>query len=1185
VTAGPLVMPGPLSCPICGTPAVPGARFCFSCGAPLGVSAGEAAGDSGAERRVVTVLFGDLSEFTSWAEDLDPERVSILTDRVLAALTQSVVDFGGHVDKLTGDGIMAVFGAPTAHEDDAERAVRAAAQMQEQVRRLVAEESGGGRRLGLRVGLNTGEVLAGVQAALSYTVVGDTVNTASRLSDAAGVGGVLAGRDTALLTTEVASWRALPPLRLKGKREPVPAYELVRLRPAGGVRLGVGEEAPFIGREAEFGLLVGRLLGLVDAGEEARPDSVLVTGDAGIGKTRLAREIARFAGELPGSRLLWGRCAPYGEGRDLSPIVAMLRTASGIEENDDAETAAAKLQRAAARLEAPSYAGTSAGGAPAEMMLALLGLGGEAGDLGAPPAGASPGVPHGSPEPGLRAVAELFSSYAAEGPLVLVVDDVHWASDALLHALRTLARSLTGQVLLVALGRGELLGDQAEWAAALPDVEVLPLSPLDESATDRLLRAYLGGADLDRGARRRLLSRAGGNPFFLAELLHLLVDRGLLRREDERWRLVGEVPEEVLPAGVQAVLATRIDGLEPPVKAVLRDAAVIGVTVPMDALVAVARAAGHLDRERLRAAVDVLVDRGLLTVGPAGMLLFEHSLARDVAYAGVPKADRARRHAAVAGWALAESPGQPAEVDGLVAAHAEQALALAREMRLPPSDPAWRAAALAVTSLARLGQAALTRDDAVEAERLLSRAVGLAEERPRAVPAELVLTARVARARALTSLRRLDEAERELPPALESGEPGPRAAALIVLGDVRRRSGDDPGAREALREALAEAEAAGLDRLAGEALRQLGLLDFFAGRLGAAERRFGEALALAERVGDTRGAAWALQQLAWSATTRGDYRTADAAVERAADVFTALEDTAGLAWCVGTEGYIRMLQGRFAEARLLAGSLLMSGGTRGDRWGVAACLTIDAFAAAELGHLGVAAEEAARAREGFVSAGDSWGEVMALIAGGIAARGLGATDQAVALLREAVRLSETETHPATGAIALVVLGLASLDAGDPDTAERAALRAQEVLAGLDLEPHALVGARVLLAQVRRARGDVASALELLQEVAQAVDEPTMLYPRRQALAHLAGALLESGRCEEALATAGRALTVPAEDVRSRVVALRVLAGAEAACGDPAAARACVEEAAALAREAGLAAEAALTERAMAALPV
>jgi class 3 adenylate cyclase len=199
-----------MTCPVCGTATVPGARFCFECGTALTTVT-----ETETERRVVTVLFGDLSDFTSWAEDLDPERVGVVTDRVLASLAAIVTEHGGHVDKLVGDGLMAVFGAPTAHEDDAERAVRTAARMQEVVRRLVAQESGGGRQLGLRVGLNSGPVLAGVQAHLSYTVVGDTVNTASRLSDVAGVGAVVAGRDTALSTMSIATWRALQTLRLK----------------------------------------------------------------------------------------------------------------------------------------------------------------------------------------------------------------------------------------------------------------------------------------------------------------------------------------------------------------------------------------------------------------------------------------------------------------------------------------------------------------------------------------------------------------------------------------------------------------------------------------------------------------------------------------------------------------------------------------------------------------------------------------------------------------------------------------------------------------------------------------------------------------------------------------------------------------------------------------------------------
>src|SRR4051794_17821926 len=339
---------GPLVWGVRGPPPVPGARFCHNCGAVLDVAG---MSDPPAERRVVTVLFGDLSDFTAWAEDLDPERVGVVTDRVLAALSCATVDMGGRVDKLTGDGIMAVFGAPTAHEDDAERAVRAAARMQSDVRRLMEEESGGGRRMGLRVGLNTGEVLAGVQAHLTYTVVGDTVNTASRLSDAAGVGAVFAGRETALATMSLASWRALPPLRLKGKREPVPAYELVGLRPPGAARLGLGDEAPFIGRDAEFGRLVGKLLDVVDGGRTA---SVVLTGEAGVGKTRLAVELHRLASQPPGGRGLWGRCTPFGEGRELAPLAEWVRMALGITDADDAAVAEARARRTLSRLSRTS---------------------------------------------------------------------------------------------------------------------------------------------------------------------------------------------------------------------------------------------------------------------------------------------------------------------------------------------------------------------------------------------------------------------------------------------------------------------------------------------------------------------------------------------------------------------------------------------------------------------------------------------------------------------------------------------------------------------------------------------------------------------------------------------------------------------------------------------------------------
>ncbi len=1154
-----------VTCPICGTPTVPTARFCFHCGSPLEQVVGP---DPEAERRVVTVLFGDLSDFTSWSEDLDPERVSVVTDRVLATLAAAVQEYGGTVDKLTGDGLMAVFGAPTAHEDDAERAVRASARMQSVVRRVVEQESGGGRRLGLRVGLNTGVVLAGVQAHLSYTVIGDTVNTAARLSDAAGVGAVLAGRETALATMSVASWRALPPLRLKGKRAPVAAYELVALRPTSATRLGLGDAAPLIGREAELGLLVGRMLEVAD---RSSPRAVLLFGDAGVGKTRLAQELARFAGELPDARVLWGRCAPYGEGRDLAALAEMVRTACGIDEADDVETARSRVARTVARLEHPAYSGVVPS-AMAERLQLLLGLDPE-------PAGPEMVAPGGggTGDQMRQAVAALLTALGQDGPLLLVLDDLHWATPAMLSGLVDVLEQTTSGAMLLGVGRSDLLElpssalsgppSLGRWWEALADVEVLPLLPLEESATERLLRAHLGSPDdsIDPAARAALLSRAQGNPFFLAELLHLLVDQGTLVRQGDRWVLAGELPEEFLPAGVQAVLAARIDGLSGPAKGVLRDASVLGLRVTLPGLVAVGRASGHGDPEVVREAVGTLVDRRLLEpvvheggtapVGAAeGSFRFGHTLVRDVAYAGLAKTERARRHAAAAAFlqvssARAMGAMGSAEVDTTAAVQGERAVRLAVEMRLTPGDAAWRGVGIAFPALARLGHLALGRDDDEQAERLFARALALRENRAGAeLPADLVVPVQVGHARALCGLHRLDEAEAELAPALSGEEEAVRAGALVVLGDVRRRRGQPSGARQAYVSALAAAGQAGVDRLSGEALRQLGLLDFVDGRLRDAEESFRQAYALAAQGGELRGAGWALQHLAWSATTRGDYDLADSTLEQAAEVFSTLEDTGGLSWVAGTEGLVRLLQGRFAEARELARSVLPLGGAVGERWGVAALLTIEALAAAELGDVAAARSASEQSYLRFRGLSDGWGLSLALLASGVAAREAGDCDRAVDLLGGAVRLAESGPHPLFGGLALVAEGHAHLDRGDLASAESSALRASGRLTGLDLSPQAALGAQLLLAEVQRARGDLPGALARIEAALRKADRSSLLFSRRLALAHSSGILLELGRTADAVAAAREALGTPGEDVRSRELSQQALDAALLADG-------------------------------------
>jgi class 3 adenylate cyclase/tetratricopeptide (TPR) repeat protein len=1163
----------PLVCPVCGTPTVAGARFCYACGAMLDTSAMTA--DTTAERRVVTVLFGDLSDFTAWAEDVDPERVGVVIDHVLAELSKAVIDCGGTIDKLTGDGIMAVFGAPTTHEDDAERAVRAAAQMQGAVRRLMAEETGGGRRMGLRVGLNTGEVLAGVQASLAYTVVGDTVNTASRLSDAASVGAVFAGRATALATMAIASWRALPPLRLKGKREPVPAYELMGIRPPGAARLGLGEEAPFIGRDAEFGRLVGRVLDVV---ERDKPGSVVVSGDAGVGKTRLAVELARFAGELPAVRVLWGRCPPYGESREMSAMAEWMRTVFGITEEDDAELAIARVRRTLGRLATAGQA-RPINSATADRLLALLGLA-EWASIG-PRDTATPGTAEMLRDPTVEAVVAVLAALVAEGPLVLVIDDAQWATGDLLGAVTHLANEVLGPVLFVTVGRSDLLS--STWWDQMPDIEVLPVAPLDEAASERLLRAYLSGAQLDPSTRTLLLGRAQGNPFFLAEMLHLLVDRGLLRRDGDGWRLTGELPRDVLPAGVQAVLAARIDGLSPAARALLRDASVLGNRFTAEMLRSLEPVTDG-GADPVEPALAELVARGI--VQPIGAVsdplphyTFTHSLARDVAYAGIPKAERARRHATVARWAVAGLPWSPGETDALVAAQAEQAIALAEEMGLAADDSAWGAREIGFGALDRLGEAALARDDAERADGLLTRALELAAD---AVPEPTTIRLQVRRAAARVAMHQLDAAETDLAAALGSVDLRTRSGALVVRGEILRVRGDDVHATESLVSALAAASEAGYDRVAGEALRQLGLIDFIAGRLKGADERFEQALGLAERVGDRRGAGWALQHLAWNATTRGDYPEAERRLALAADVFAGLDDDGGLSWCAGTEAFVRLLQGRLEQARDLAQGLLPLGRALGDRWGTAACLTIDALAAAELGQITTAMEQSAAAYDEFDALDDVWGVCLASIASGIALRGAGRQRKAIRRLERAAELAGKSHQPLPCALAMVAIGYCRLDLGDAAAAEAAAARALEMITPLDVRPPALVGMRVLLAQALRARGEPENALELLRE-AQVVSDGSLAFPRRQALAHLAGVLLELGRSDEALEVAHQAMAQPAQDLRSRIVTLRVLGACLAASDDLPAARLALRQALALASATEMRGELPATERALSAL--
>jgi class 3 adenylate cyclase/tetratricopeptide (TPR) repeat protein len=1171
-----------VTCSVCGTVAVPGARFCHHCGSALPAAASLPA----AERRTVTVLFGDLSDFTAWSEDLDPERVGAVTDRVLAALAGAVKTFGGHVDKLTGDGIMAVFGAPVAHEDDAERAVRAALSMQRAVRRVLDDERGGGAPLGLRIGLNTGPVVAGVQAGIEYTVIGDTVNTAARLADAAAIGAVYAGIGTSAVTRRLASWRALRPLRLKGKREPVEAFELLGLLDAPGTRSGLGDEAPFVGREAEMGRVAGRFAEVADRGE---PRVLVFTGEAGLGKTRFAGEAERFAagylgaaGYTPsagfapggGARVLSVHCAAFGERRRLAPLADLVRAAIGLPADATGLTRVAveeRLRRLGQRLARAARGRPDPPRLSNDLLLTLLGYPEPAGP-GRDGVGAGWVAPGGDiDEIELNAVpnavAELLSGLAAETPLVVIVDDLHDATPETLDALGATIERIVGPVLILLLGRPELVRT-AGVLTRLADAEIVALPPLRGADAARLLTVYLGGGRLAAPDEDRLLATAQGNPFYLAELVTLLQERGALTSaagvdaDTPSWRLApGSLGGRLLSRDLAAVLAARIDALPADTRAVLRDAAVIGDAVPASALEALRFAPpGRPTRPAVVAAVELeraveeLLQRRMFRRTRGGFA-FATPLLREAAYAGIGKADLAERHAALARWAAAavtafagagNVPGlnmTPGAADLFIAEHAERAAALADAVGLRPDSAARTAAPLGVQALGRVARLALATGEPKQAAQAAERAGALAGG---ALPPR----DRLVHARALLHLGRIADslAYAEKISANAGDDAGVRAGALLVAGRAHRIAGDPQRAYELWLEALDAATMADLPGERGEAMRRLGMADYLAGRMIEAGGRLTEAFHVAVATGDRRAQAWSLQDLAWVTTTRGDFAAADVALGRAARRFAELNDPVGRAWLRGTTAFVRLLAGRLGEARRLARAFLPFGERVGEAWAVGTLRAVEAFAAAECGELAEADREARRAYRDFAAAGDDWGRGLSLVVRGVVARSLAEPAHAYDLLSDADGYGTKSGHPLLIGMARTMRGFVSLEQGDAAGAEADARAVLAVVEARDVLESARVGPRVLFALARQAQGDLATALDVLGTVADAPSGPSLIFSRRHAVAAYAGVLLAADRPEEGLDWARRAQTMPGEDVRSRVYAARTLALALAANG-------------------------------------
>jgi class 3 adenylate cyclase len=541
------------TCQTCGAANPERARFCMQCGAALDAARSAvqppaprpgAAEPLPEERRQVTVLFADLSGYTAVAETMDPEAVKTLVERCLRRLGQEVERYGGTVDKYIGDNVMALFGAPVAHEDDAERAVRAALGMQEAMTEINRElERSHGVTLALRVGLNTGEVLAGaVGDAGGYTVIGDTVNVAARLQSAGRPGSVTVGERTQRATRLAVRYRELEPLTLKGKAQPVPAWEAVGLVAERPARREVSTaESPLVGRASELDLLSSIHRQVVD---ERRPQLVTIFGEAGVGKSRLLGEFElalSLRDDAP--RIRKGRCLPYGTAIAYWALGEVVRDETGISDQDGSELVWHKLSTYVAGLV--EQAGVPAPGERTEQVASLIGrtLG-----MDVPDTALTDENPQRTRESFFSAVRWGIESMTRRGPLLLAFEDVHWADEGMLDLIEFLAQWVRGPLLIVCLARDELLERRPSWGGGRRSATQIFLEPLSGDEARELAASLLPEERRTQAAIDVVADRSGGNPLFVEEMVHL-VDQG-----------GGNA--DALPDTVQAVLAARLDSLD-----------------------------------------------------------------------------------------------------------------------------------------------------------------------------------------------------------------------------------------------------------------------------------------------------------------------------------------------------------------------------------------------------------------------------------------------------------------------------------------------------------------------------------------------------------------------------------------------------------------------------------------------
>lgn len=806
----PEALPGMRICPSCGDQSPDTMRFCTTCGASLSTFVARES------RRTVTIVFAMPKVHSLSGEAPGPETMRDVMSRYFEGMRIALERHGGTVEKFIGDAVMAVFGLPVRHEDDAVRAIRAAADMQAALESLnPGFRADAGLELSNHIGVNSGEVIAGDATTAQRMVTGDAVNTAARLEQAAGGGEVVLGDLTYRLARDKIEVEFMAPLNLKGKAEPVPAYRLVSV--ATNAPQEHGATTPFVGREVEMGRLSSSLLAAIDG---RKAELITVVGDAGVGKSRLIREFANRAGQQ--ARLVRGRCLPYGEGITFWPLGEVVREAAGITSDDNPRIATRRIDLLLSRSPLADERERIVERVAAAMNLSAAQF----------------------------PVAELMwggrrflEALASERPVVMLVDDLHWAEETFLDFLDYMLEAVQDSPLLV-LGsaRHEIAERHAEWSGAHESL-LVKLEPLSDADAGKIVEELLGA--LDENVRSRIAQAAEGNPLYVEQMVSMLVETGALQRGINGWEAREGSARLQIPPTVQALVASRLDALNTEERAVVDPASVIGLSFPMEA---VSELVDEPVRPRIGEDLNTLVTKQLVRRLPEDETIyrFGHQIIRDTAYGSLLKRARAALHERFVTWAerVNRERGRELEFEEILGFHLEQAYQYRTSLGLVDAE-AQAVGERAAEKLSSAGRRALARGDLPAATGLLRRSAAL----------------------------------------LPSTSPF-RIELLVDLADGFLQQGAFDDCREVLDEARAAAETIGDTRLHARVdLLEAGRA-MFVGGAGVANHSLevvGEAVPVLEAANDDAGLARAARLEMYSQVMLGRFTDATAASVRIVD--------------------------------------------------------------------------------------------------------------------------------------------------------------------------------------------------------------------------------------------------------------------------------------------------------------